>query len=319
LLIEHQHATSDAETVAFVERSAAALVAGDAEDAATLAQIAIGRDLAFVPARLAFGRALEAQGLHADAAAAYAEAARISPLSTGVRSSLRRVWIAPLAGVGIVYTIATFAFRELGQRFEARTVLTSLLLLATVLILWALVLVVRRRRRFAALSAEDRRLLQTQGSAGIFEGQAIGRLFIVGAIVILLSGAAVVFAVGTKPSLDMKVGDCFTLDRKTSVQQLSAIPCELPHVNEVIAIVANPAPSGAPFPGTEALRAAALPFCKSAYATYVGAPYIPSSKWWVYAMTPEEPYWAIGIRANWCTVVAVSGKQVSGSARGSGN
>jgi hypothetical protein len=319
LLVEHQHATSDPDTVAFVERSTEALAAGDAEDAATLAHVAIGRDPAYVPARLAFGRALEAQGLHADAAAAYAAAARISPLSTGVRSSLRRVWIAPIAGVGVVYGIATFVFRELGRRFEARTVLASLLLLATVLIAWALVLVQRRRRRFAALSADDRRLLRSQGSGGFFEGQAIGRLLIVGAIVMLLSGAAVVFAVGTKASLDMKVGDCFTLDRKTSVQQLSAIPCELPHIDEVIAIVEYPAPSGAPFPGTEALRAAALPFCKAAYATYVGTPYVASSKWWVAAMTPEEPYWAIGIRANWCTVVATSGLQVSGSARGSGN
>jgi Septum formation/Tetratricopeptide repeat len=319
LLLEHQHATSDPGTTEIVRKAAAALAAGTPEEAETLARIAVGRDPAFVPARLALGRALEAQGRHSEAAAVYAAAARISPLSPGVRSSLRRVWIAPLAGFGIVYAIAILAFRELGRRFEQRTVLAGLLLLTTVLILWTLLLLQRRRRRFAALSAEDRRLLQTEGSAGIFEGQAIGRLLVVGAIVILLSGAAVVFAVGTKPSLGMKVGDCFTLGRETMIEQISAIPCELPHVTEVIAIVADPAPIDAPFPGTEALRAEADPLCKAAYAPYVGAPYVPSAKWWVSAMTPAEPYWAIGIRANWCTVVPVNGRQVTGSARGSGN
>jgi hypothetical protein len=319
MLVQQQHATSDPGTVEFISRSDAALESGSAEDAETLARIAIGRDPAYVPARLALGRALERQGRHAEAAAAYAEAARISPLSSGVRSSLRRVWIAPLAGFGIVYTIAIIALRELGRRFDQRSVLFALLLVTTGLVVSTLFVLRRRRQRFASLTAEDRRILASQGSAGFFEGQAAGRLLVVAGVVIVLSGAAVVFAVGAKPSLAMKVGDCFTVNQKAAIEQISAIPCALPHITEVYAIVENPAPAGAPYPGIEAVRAAAMPGCLAAYPAYVGAPYAPSSKWWVSAMVPEDPYWAVGIRAAWCTVVDVHGRQVTGSARGSGN
>jgi hypothetical protein len=319
MLVEQQHATSDAETESFVQRSTNALVAGELEDAETLAQIAIGRDPAYIPARLAYGQALEAQGRDVEAAAAYAEAARISPLSPGVRTSMRRIWVAPLAGFGVVYTIAIFVIRELGHRFDQRSVLGGLLVVAATLIVSTLVVLTRRRRQFATLSDDDRRLLRSQGSAGFFEGQAAGRLVIVGVIVIALSGAVVVFAIGTKPSLEIKVGDCMTVDRAVSVQQVSAIPCVLPHVFEVFAVVDNPNPIGAPYPGVEAVRAAAMPGCEAAYAAYVGAPYTRPSKWWISTLTPEEPYWAIGIRANWCTVADVGGGQTIGSARGTGN
>lgn len=319
MLIQHQHATSDPRTTALVARSAAALRSGDAEEAETDARIAVGRDPAFIPARLALGRALEARGRHAEAAAAYAEAARISPLSPGVRTSMRRVWIAPLAGFGVVYGIAIVAFRELGKRFEQRTVLASLLLLTLVLVVWTLVLLGRRRRRFASLSADDRRLLETHGSAGLFEGQAVGRLLVVGAAVIVLSCAAVVFAVGNKPSLAMNIGDCFTLNRHTSIEQVPAIPCELPHVHEVYAIVEDPAPAGQPYPGIDAVRSAANPGCQAAFAQFIGAPYVETSRWRIAILTPEDPYWRIGIRTNWCSVVARDGHQTAGSARGSGN
>jgi hypothetical protein len=319
MLIEHQHSTSDAETLALVSRSEAALAAGNAEDAETLAQIAIGRDGAFIPARLALGRALEAQGFHAEAAKAYAVAARISPLSPGVRTSLRRVWLAPLAGFGVVYTIAVIAFRELGRRFDQRTVLAGLLLLTVVLIAWTLVLLRRRRLRFAALSADDRRLLETQGSGGLFEGQTPGRLLFVGAVIILLSSAAVVFAVGTKPSLSMNVGDCFTLDRRHTIEQVSAIPCELPHGTEIYAIVVDPAGPEASYPGLDAVGTAAMPGCLTAFERFIGAPYAPTSKWFLEVLTPEDPYWRIGVRSNYCTVLARSGRQTTGSARGTGN
>jgi hypothetical protein len=319
MLIQQQHAASDPKTTNHLSRSAAALTSGNAEDAETHARIAVGRDPAFIPARLALGRALEAQGRHAEAAAAYAEAARISPMSTGVRSSMRRVWIAPLAGFGVVYTIAVIAFRELGKRFEQRTVLASLLLLTLVLIVWTVVLLGRRRRRFASLSADDRRLLEVHGSAGLFEGLAAGRLLVVGAAMIVLSCAAVVFAVGNKPSLAMKVGDCFTLDRHTSIEQISAIPCELPHIDEIYAIVENPAPAGEPYPGVDAVRAAATPACNAAFAVFAGAEYVETSQWRIAILTPEDPYWRIGIRASWCAVVARDGHQTAGSARGTGN
>lgn len=319
MLVEHRHGRSDEATELFVQRSDAALAAGNAEEAETLARIAVGRDAAYVPARLALGRSLEAQGLHADAAGAYADAARISPLSPGVRTSLRRVWIAPLAGLGIVYGIALIVFRELGRRFDQHTVLAGLLLVTLALVVWALALLLRRRQRFAALSAEDRRLLETQGSAGLFEGLTQGRLLFVGAAVVLLSGATVLFAVGMKPSLNLKVGDCFSLDGRPMVEEVSAIPCDLPHGSEVFATVDDPAPPGAPYPGVDVVRAAATSGCQAAYKRFVGVPYVRSSKWWINILSPAESYWVIGIRVNWCTLATVRGEQTMGSARGSGN
>jgi hypothetical protein len=302
--------------MAAVASTDAALAAGNAEDAETYAQIAIGRDPAFVPARLALGRALEAQARHPEAAATYAEAARMAPLGSGVRTSIRRVWLAPIAGFGVVYAVAIVAFRELGRRFDQRTVLLSLLVLTLAIIVWTLVFLGRRRRRFASLSADDRRILEVQGSGGLFAGLAAGRFLAVGAVMILLSGAAVVFAVGQKASLQMRVGDCFTLDRRSSIEQIAAIPCELPHGTEVIGIFTYPEPAGAGYPGVEAARGEAMPFCTTAYQAYVGIAYPGSNVYWLSAMVPEQSYWDVNVRSAWCTVVDMQLRQTSGSARG---
>lgn len=318
MLVEHQHATSDPATTAIVQGSDAALKAGRPEDAEQLARMAIGRDAAYVPARLALGRALEARGQTAEAAAVYAEAARISPFSAGVSGSLRRVWIAPLAGFGLVAGVLWAVFRVVGRQFDQRTVLIGLLVSTAVLVVGTLVLLHRRRRRFASLSAEDRRLIEAHGGGGLLAGPAPSRLMAVGGVIVLLSVAAVLFAVGTKPSLGIKVGDCFTLDRQTSIEQISAIPCALPHGTEVYAVVVDPAPSVAPYPGIDAVRAAANPGCEAAYERFVGAPYTTSSRYWINVLSPEEPYWAIGIRTNWCAVHDRKGRQTTGSAKGSG-
>jgi hypothetical protein len=319
MLVEHRHASSDPATMSIVRQSEAALGAGRASDAERIARLAIGRDARYVPARLALGRALEALGRHAEAAAVYAEAARISPFSAGVSNSLRRVWIAPLAGFGVVALLVWGVFRVIQRQFDQHTVLLGLLVSVFVLALGTLVLLHRQRRVFASLSADDRRLLQRQGAWALLSGPGSGRLLAVALVILLLSGAAVVFAVGTKPSLGMKVGDCFTLDRHSSIEKISAIPCELPHGSEIYAVVENPAPSDAPYPGVEAVRAYANPTCEAAYESFVGVPYDASSKLWISILTPEEPYWVIGVRMSWCSLQARDGEQTAGSARGSGH
>jgi hypothetical protein len=112
---------------------------------------------------------------------------------------------------------------------------------------------------------------------------------------------------------------CFTLDRHSSIQQVSAIPCALPHGTEVYAVVENPAPLDAPYPGVEAVRAYANPTCEAAYEAFVGVPYRPSSRLWISILSPEEPYWVIGVRTAWCSLQARDGEQTTGSARGSGD
>jgi hypothetical protein len=319
MLVEHRHATADPTTISLVRQSEAALDDGRPSHAEWIARLAIDRDAAYVPARLALGRALEALGRHADAATVYAEAARMSPFSAGVSNSLRRVWIAPLAGFGVVALLVWGVFRVIQRQFDQHTVLLGLLVSVAMLVVGTLVLLHRQRRRFASLSADDRRLLERQGAWAGLSGPGSGRLLAVAMVILLLSGAAVVFAVGTKPSLGMKVGDCFTLDGHSSIQQVSAIPCALPHGTEIYATVENPAPLDVPYPGVEAVRAAAKAGCAEAYEPYVGAPYSPSSKMWISILVPEEPYWVIGVRTSWCSLQARDGEQTAGSARGSGH
>jgi hypothetical protein len=318
LLVEHQHATSDPATTSLVAGSDAALKAKRPADAERLARIAIGRDPKYVPARLALGRALEALGRHAEAASVYADAARVSPFSPGVSKSLRNAWAAPLAGFGVVAFLVWTVFRVIQRQFDQRTVLGGLLICTVVLIVGTLVLLQRRRRRFASLSEEDRKLLEAHGAGGMLASPGSGRLLLVGAVIVVLSGAVVVFALGTKASLQMQVGDCFTLDRETSIEQVSTISCDLPHSTEIYAVVVDPAPFDAPFPGIDAVRAGAKAGCDAAYVTFIGAPYTRKSTFWINVLSPEEPYWAVGIRTNFCTVHERRNEQTSGSARGSG-
>lgn len=317
MFVQQQNATSDPRTTEIVRQSDAALEAGQPADAERLARQAVDRDGAYIPARLALGRALEAAGNHAEAAAVYAAAARLSPFSSGVSRSLRRVWMAPLAGFGVVAAVLWAVLRIVGRQFDQRSVLIGLFISAAVLIIGTLVVLGRQRRRFSSLSADDRRLVESYGG-GLVAGPAPGRLMAVAVVIVLLSSAAVLFAIGTKPSLAMKVGDCFTLDRDTSIEQVSAIPCDLPHGVEVYAVVEDPAPPGAPYPGVDAVRAAAKDGCEAAYEPFVGAPYTGSSRLWINILAPEEPYWVTGVRTNWCALQDPNGRQTSGSARGSG-
>jgi hypothetical protein len=223
-----------------------------------------------------------------------------------------------LAGLAGVSGIVWFVFRVVTRQFDQRTVLIALLVSTAILIVGTLAILAGRRRRFAMLSVEDRRLLETHGGGLLLGGGSTSsRLAAVGSVILVLSGAAALFAVGTKPSLQMSVGDCLTLDRQTSIQSVSAIPCALPRGEEIYAIVTDPAPPGAPYPGIEAVRAAAKPGCEAAYKVFIGEPYTTSSTLWISILSPEEPYWVLDIRQNWCAVSDPSGQQMTGSARGS--
>jgi hypothetical protein len=318
MLVEHRYAASDPATTDIVRRSDAALKAKRPVDAEQLARLAIRRDPRYVPARLALGRALEASKRPTEAAQVYAEAARISPFSPGVSKSLRRVWFAPLAGFSIVAALLWGVFRVVGRQFDQRTVLYGLLICTAVLASGTLVLLYRQRRRFASLSAEDRKLLEVHSQTGLMIGPASGRLVLVAMVIVLLSGAAVLFAVGSKATVALKVGDCFTLDGRTSIEQIATIPCDLPHGTEVFGTVEDPTAIGQPYPGVEVVRAGAEPGCEAAYQQFVGAAYDRSKRLHIFILSPEASYWDIGIRTNWCSLQDPTGRQSSGSAKGSG-
>ncbi len=208
---------------------------------------------------------------------------------------------------------------SVGRRFDQRSVLVGLLIVTTALILWTLLFLRSRRRRLESLTPAERRVVEAQAGAGSIDSQARTRLALIGGLIVVLSSVVILFAVTTKSSLNLQVGDCVTVEPNVTFQTVAAIPCALPHGNEIYAVIEIPAPSGAPWPGDTSLRAAAEPGCEAAYATFIGAPYIRSSRWWISIFVPEDPYWAIGVRSTWCTVANVKGAQTSGSARGTGN
>jgi hypothetical protein len=314
--IDDTPTSADSDVARFVERANTALVAGDAELAAGFARAALARDPTSVPGLVALGASMEVLGDPAAAAAAYAEAARRAPRQPAPVSALRRLWAAPLIGFSIAAWVALVAFRTVMREFDQRTVLLALFFAAAALLLATLVSVWRRRRRFASLSRTDRTVLQA-AARGWLRDEPIAPA-IVGSLVVIgvLSAAAVLFAVGTKPTLSLAVGDCFTLTQRASIQQISAIPCELAHATEVYAVFTYPEASNAPYPGVDAVRSEPMPFCAAAYETYVGVPYTDRQFYWVSDMAPEQAYWDIGVRTAWCTLGARAGSQTTGTARG---
>ena len=314
--IDDQSISADTDVARYVDRANEALAAGDAELAAGFARAALARDPTSVAGLMALGASMEALGEPAAAAAAYAQAARRAPLQPAPTSALRRLWVAPLIGFTIAAWVALLAFRVVRQEFDQRSVLLGLFFAAAALLIAMLASIWRRRRRFASLSRTDRTVLEA-AARGWLRDEPIAPA-IVGSLVIIgvLSAAAVLFAVGTKPTLSLAVGDCFTLTQRASIQQISAIPCDLAHGTEVFAVFAYPEPSTAPYPGVDAIRAEPMPFCTAAYEAYVGVPYVGRRFYWVSSMGPEQPYWDIGIRTAFCTVVPRDGGQSTGSARG---
>ena len=309
--------TTDATTKRLVDASTQATRAGRAYDGERLARAAIGRDERYMPARMALGRALEARGLHAEAAGVYAEVARLAPLGSGVTRSIRRLWSAPLAGFGIVAGLIWGIWRVVGRQLDARLVFYALILCAALLIGGVVVVTLRRRRRFAGLSAEDRAVVEAHVAGSFSMGVPAGSLALMGLSVVLLAGAGFIYSIGTKPSLSMKVGDCFTLS-EASFQSVSTVPCGFPHVTEIYADFVDPAPVGAGFPGLDAIRATAMPTCEAEYASFIGAPYAEGATFKITILVPEKSYWDRGMRRSFCSVSRPDLDQVTGSARGSG-
>jgi Septum formation len=306
---------ADPVTRGLVEQSYAALSIGDVGRAAEIARAALERDPAEVPALAALAKALEAAGDARGAAIVYAEIVRRSPSEEDARIGLRRLWVAPLVALGFVAWIALAALRGLSRGFYQGTVLAGLLVTAVALLVAMLYIVRWRRRRFSSLSPADRRLLAASTGSLLRDPTAYALVISLG-VIVLLGAAAILFATGTKPSLEMKVGDCIDLPGTTSIQQISSVPCELPHDREIYAVSTNPAAPGAPYPGEPAVQAAAFPDCEAAYAVFVGEPYSPRSRYSIRLLYPQQPYWDIGIRTTFCTIADPHRGQLTGSGRG---
>ncbi len=96
-------------------------------------------------------------------------------------------------------------------------------------------------------------------------------------IVVALGGIAIDVAIGyfastTTSYRDLKVGDCLD-DPGSKVFRVSRHSCSSSHERQVFAILDDPAPSSAPFPGTTPLRTLAQAECVARFARL--APSVP--------------------------------------------
>jgi hypothetical protein len=97
---------------------------------------------------------------------------------------------------------------------------------------------------------------------------------------------------------ELRAGDCFNggervaeeTGKERTVNQVTAVPCDQAHDNEVFAVFNHPAPGDAPFPGEEAVNKVAQDGCLARFEGYVGRPY-DGSDLQVAVIAPGEKSW----------------------------
>lgn len=96
----------------------------------------------------------------------------------------------------------------------------------------------------------------------------------------------------------LRTGDCFNggqrvaeeVGKERTVNQVTAVPCEHSHDNEVFAVFDHPAAKDAAFPGEEAVNQVAQDGCLERFEGYVGRPYAGSDLQ-VAVIAPGEKSW----------------------------
>lgn len=97
---------------------------------------------------------------------------------------------------------------------------------------------------------------------------------------------------------ELRTGDCFNggervaeeTGRERTVNQVTAVPCDQAHDNEVFAVFDHPAAKDAPFPGEEAVNKVAQDGCLGRFEAYVGRTY-DGSDLKVAVIAPGEKSW----------------------------
>ena len=117
----------------------------------------------------------------------------------------------------------------------------------------------------------------------------------------------------------LQVGTCFNNPSTADeIENVSEVPCETAHDNEVFALVDFPGEEGEPFPGREPISQFAEEQCRGAlYSDYVGSGY-NESRYFVSQLTPTQGSWDQGDREVVCIVFG-NDEQLTGSVRGAGD
>ena len=116
---------------------------------------------------------------------------------------------------------------------------------------------------------------------------------------------------------ELEVGDCFddTAMGVNEVTEVPGLPCSTPHDNEVYALFDLPT---GPFPGDDAIDAAAGQGCYDRFESAIGRPYEESELAFV-SMYPTEASWnEIGDREVVCIAYHMEYSKLTGSVLGSG-
>ncbi|HSL59432.1 MAG TPA: septum formation family protein [Acidimicrobiales bacterium] len=111
--------------------------------------------------------------------------------------------------------------------------------------------------------------------------------------------------------LDLAVGDCIVdaalRDPDAAlVTSIETVPCDVAHDGEVYAVLALDDRADAPFPGDDAVRAAADQRCFGAFEAALGRPYATSGLEIVH-LRPPAAAWRAGDRHVVCAVVDLAG------------
>lgn len=118
-------------------------------------------------------------------------------------------------------------------------------------------------------------------------------------------------------AFDVRVGDCFqgselsSTDDIEEVFDVDAVPCDVPHDNEVYAIFELP---DGDFPGNDELVRLSNEGCLQRFADFVGAEY-ETSRLDVFSLFPSQTSWEDGDREVVCAVFDPAGP-VEGSVAG---
>ena len=287
------------------------------EQAELAARRAIALDPSSADAHMVLGNALLGRGAEGDADRELDAAIALEPTDPEAERNWKRLRAPIVVAISIAGLLAFEALRLLAEHFTAWRVAGALLAIIFVLVVAALIGLAVQRRRLALLSAADKMELALEARRRRKRGldhYLIHGLFLAVAIA-GLSLATMLYAVGQKSSLQVVVGDCFSLDRMVSIEEVAAIPCQLPHDIEVYAVFEDPSPAGSPYPGIDVLHKKVRAICEHLYEGYVGVPWSKQAPTRIDTFIPEDSYWRLNIRTEFCGLRHLRDQQLIGSYR----
>jgi len=155
-------------------------------------------------------------------------------------------------------------------------------------------------------------------------------LVITGAAVGLGAGAVIKLPadseLGSTFVTDIDVGDCFGIPGATAtptpgqneeVFGVDVVPCDVPHMYELIDVVFHEAKSDAEFPGTDALFEYGTQPCLEDFEEIVGTPFL-ESELDLLVITPLAEGWRLGDRDLDCVAMRLDGEPLEQTVVGSG-